>query len=748
MVLPNENSTNLLKILVQNANETQLGSKSNRYSEDIKKLACYELIRAGKHNYQFLSRNLKLPEISTLRKYMGKVAPWHFEGEMKFDACVEFLRQNGYGKEVGCFEDGTKVTEMVEYEAQCDTMTGLVAPINKETGLPFIKFFSTESVEKIEFNLRNYPKAAYLQSIIIKPIRTGSKTFFLGYFGTDNRFKATDVIKRYEYIYNEFAKRGVSVKCFGGDGDLRIISAQKKAINFGVSFKFLNLTLAGNPYSKYLGDQDKLHLCKKLVNRAYDFATTLILGKRIATLNHIIIAVKNPLNKRYHNLTNSDLDPTDHMDYRRIYKVTEPGVSEMLKLYPNTEGTVTYIKLVKYVYDAYVNESIIVSDRIFYAVFVNHFMRVWREWLHSENLKVEHFITSNCFDGLEINLVQLIGFLINGNAQDIHEVNSQTCEIDFRKLRSFTTVESTIVNVTMKSFMARNQKIRFEDQIVHEMKDILVFPDNEKRKSIKQKPSAYLSNEDLNLIFEKAINAANEEAEELGMEGLENDEFRLEFFLKPVKLNEEITCEENRENLQDEDGQNMNAANDSLTEASLTISSLNDPFDYTEETEEKSFVTLENGDEIHKAKLIAHLQSGSTRVSSDLRSRFISRPKPNISQNVYQNEIHWVGDEIAKGDNVLLKYENKLYTGCVLNFINLNQKTKAASKIIKDVIQMNDINKQKIGVLLEPAFTVENYKKKNFQNFHFYIPLSSYKCHTANNVDFNDKSIKRFLISL
>lgn len=108
MVLPNENSTNLLKILVQNANETQLGSKSNRYSEDIKKLACYELIRAGKHNYQFLSRNLKLPEISTLRKYMGKVAPWHFEGEMKFDACVEFFGKMDTEKKWGVSRMGPK----------------------------------------------------------------------------------------------------------------------------------------------------------------------------------------------------------------------------------------------------------------------------------------------------------------------------------------------------------------------------------------------------------------------------------------------------------------------------------------------------------------------------------------------------------------------------------------------------------------------------------------------------------------
>lgn len=121
-----------MEILNDNAAIIIGGHRGNRYEKIVKQIAAYELIRAGKKHYNFLASNLKFPEISTTRKFINKELPKVYEGQFLFDEFAHFMRKNNLGKVAGVFEDATKINEFVEYNAESNTLLGLVEALSKE----------------------------------------------------------------------------------------------------------------------------------------------------------------------------------------------------------------------------------------------------------------------------------------------------------------------------------------------------------------------------------------------------------------------------------------------------------------------------------------------------------------------------------------------------------------------------------------------------------------------------------------
>jgi hypothetical protein len=96
--------------------------------------------------------------------------------------------------------------------------------------------------------------------------------------------------------------------------------------------------------------------------------------------------------------------------------------------------------------------------------------------MYNKKINQKHFITMNAWEGLEINLVLLINLIIRSKAHNIHEMNSQIREAFFRLLRSYTTIESTIVNFSMKGLTSRMHIIELEEHIIYRLKDKITFP--------------------------------------------------------------------------------------------------------------------------------------------------------------------------------------------------------------------------------------------------------------------------------
>ena len=66
--------------------------------------------------------------------------------------------------------------------------------------------------------------------------------------------------------------------------------------------------------------------------------------------------------------------------------------------------------------------------RIFHAVYVVQFLRIWRQWLHDNSLSEKSFVTKNAWDGLEIDLILLIKMAMLNKAENTYIWNSQPAE--------------------------------------------------------------------------------------------------------------------------------------------------------------------------------------------------------------------------------------------------------------------------------------------------------------------------------
>lgn len=78
--------------------------------------------------------------------------------------------------EVAVIEDGTKITEFVDYDLESNCLSGLVAPINCTTGIPDKFYFRASKASEIIEPILNYKKAKYVQVILVKPNKIGKKT--------------------------------------------------------------------------------------------------------------------------------------------------------------------------------------------------------------------------------------------------------------------------------------------------------------------------------------------------------------------------------------------------------------------------------------------------------------------------------------------------------------------------------------------------------------------------------------------
>ena len=103
------------------------------------------------------------------------------EGKLYFDELEQFLLRHKLPKSVAIGEDATKITEIVEYCAKTETLTGLVAPFNDRTGMPKQFHFRAENSIQISKHIEKSEKAKYVYVIIATSLHFG-KFSFICYF--------------------------------------------------------------------------------------------------------------------------------------------------------------------------------------------------------------------------------------------------------------------------------------------------------------------------------------------------------------------------------------------------------------------------------------------------------------------------------------------------------------------------------------------------------------------------------------
>jgi hypothetical protein len=161
---------------------------------------------------------------------------------------------------------------------------------------------------------------------------SGSSSFVLGLFGTNNKFSYESVLARWNYISEKLKTRGITVCGFGSDGDSRYIKAQKELINFGKTYIKYGQKMLCQLQPKILVCQDPPHVCNKIKNRLFELGNYLTLGNFVANIGHLKILV-NSVPKSMHKLNMEDIDSDDKMNFDCLKKICTENIFELLEKY-------------------------------------------------------------------------------------------------------------------------------------------------------------------------------------------------------------------------------------------------------------------------------------------------------------------------------------------------------------------------------------------------------------------------------
>ena len=136
---------NFMSKLIKAASES---NPKKKYDEELKSIALYLFLLGGRLLYEHLVKNLPLPSLSTVLKYLNDEEPL-VEGGFCFTELKDFLNNSGYSHKVWLSEDATKVQATLKYFSKNDTIVGLTLPLN-ENGVPKKDFYKFTSIKHVE----------------------------------------------------------------------------------------------------------------------------------------------------------------------------------------------------------------------------------------------------------------------------------------------------------------------------------------------------------------------------------------------------------------------------------------------------------------------------------------------------------------------------------------------------------------------------------------------------------------------
>ncbi|KAF5304707.1 hypothetical protein FQA39_LY09484 [Lamprigera yunnana] len=222
-------------------------------------------------------------------------------------------------------------------------MIGFSPPLSNNTGLPDITKFVVTCVQDIDA-FKNEEICKNVLIVMAQPLAKGHPAFSLLLFASNNKFKAKDVLRRWNYLYQEAKKIGITIEGFSTDGDPKCLKGMK--INSQLPSTFESKY---SPYFHMRFDldkpvymQDTVHICTKLKTRLTNPNVTMIMGN----FNVSIIHLQNltaKVTKDKHLLCNGDLDNADKMNFRAIDKISSNEVIKLFHDISESNATIQYL---------------------------------------------------------------------------------------------------------------------------------------------------------------------------------------------------------------------------------------------------------------------------------------------------------------------------------------------------------------------------------------------------------------------
>lgn len=126
------------------------------------------------------------------------------EGKLRTEELAKYLQNTQSPNMVFLSEDATGVVTKVVFDSNSNQLIGIVPPFD-ENGMPELFSFKADSSEQIKHHLKQ-PKSTLVYVVVAQPLKRKTPPFILQIFGSNNKFKTIDVLKRWRYTVRELKK--------------------------------------------------------------------------------------------------------------------------------------------------------------------------------------------------------------------------------------------------------------------------------------------------------------------------------------------------------------------------------------------------------------------------------------------------------------------------------------------------------------------------------------------------------------
>ena len=370
----------LKQILLNSQANAEKLPKQRRHPEVLKTFSTALLIYAGPLAYEFLHQNMPeaLPSLRTAQNIVQSEYSMMHEGSFQFDRLLEHIELHNSSTCVSIGEDATRIISRVEYDPKSNRCVGFVLPVSKD-GLPEVDSFLAVSFKAIENMFNSATVAKYAYVYMAQPLSRNTPPFCLSCMGTDNKFTAEEVLKRWKYIAAECANRGMHVVSFGGDGDSRLMKAMR--ISTSLSTPAQEPLLHESPVSLLKSPaiprawkswlhlkptsisfvQDTVHIAVKMKSRLLKPSVILALGQYVAGGHHIRM-LQLLFGKDQHGLRERDVNHKDKQNFDAVLHIISG--SHLLENISDAAGTKCYVKLIECIVESYLDKSLAPVQRI------------------------------------------------------------------------------------------------------------------------------------------------------------------------------------------------------------------------------------------------------------------------------------------------------------------------------------------------------------------------------------------------
>ncbi len=122
----------------------------------------------------------------------------------------------------------------VNYDSRSNSFVGFTLPL--KNGFPCCQFYSTDSLDELESWHNQMEKSSLLNIHVIQALSSRNQItlspFLLAAYGTDNRYKAYDVLSRWSRIFDVLMAQNIRILGFSTDGDPKNLRAMRNSMAF------------------------------------------------------------------------------------------------------------------------------------------------------------------------------------------------------------------------------------------------------------------------------------------------------------------------------------------------------------------------------------------------------------------------------------------------------------------------------------------------------------------------------------